>query len=152
MQRSPQDTAAYLLRDLDRWAFGPLLAQRAAWAVPRPQAIDVVVRDYRLAILQAVLKASGEGFAPLAAELQALRPLATEALAPYDRDLSAWEPALAGRFLDALEALAPFGESEAPLTRFAHGQYFKYSRRVSYLLQAPHALPCLFAPPSPEPV
>lgn len=152
MQRSPQDTAAYLLRDLDRWAFGPLLAQRAAWAVPEPQAIDALVRDYRLAILQAVLKASGADFEPLAVEVEKLRPLAPGASAPYERDLGAWEAALAGRFLDALEALAPFDEAEAPLTRFAHGQYFKYSRRVSYLLQTPHALPCLLAPPSPEPV
>ena len=151
MQRSPQDTAAYLLRDLDRWAFGPLLAQRAKWPVPEPAAIDALVRDYRLAIIHAVLTASGAGFDALRAEVQALRPLADAAQAPYDQELARWETALAGRFLDSLEALAPFGEAEAPLTRFAHGQYFKYSRRVSYLLQTPYALPCLFAPPSPEP-
>ena len=151
MQRSPEDTASYLLRDLDRWAFGPLLAQRAAWAVPEPLAIDGLVRAYRLSILHAVLKASGEGFDSLAAALQAQRPLDAAALAPYEQALPQWETALAGHFLDALEALAPFGEAEAPLTRFAHGQYFKYSRRISYLLQTPYALPCLFAPPSPEP-
>jgi hypothetical protein len=143
---TPQETAQYLLRDLDRWAFGPLLAQRAKWTLPDPTAIDGRVRLFRLAILQAVLKAAGPEHEPLSLALTQERGLDSGLHAPYASAMEAWEPALAGRFMQDLAGLAPLADAEASLTRFAHGQYFKYSRRVAYLLQLPYVLPCLYAP------
>jgi hypothetical protein len=143
---SPQETAQYLLRDLDRWAFGPLLAHRAKWTLPDPDSIDGAVRRYRLAILQAVLMAAGPEHLPLAEAMQGERLLHPDQHAPYGEAMDTWETALAGRFLQDLKAMAPLAEAELPLTRFAHGQYFKYSRRVAFLLKLPYVLPCLYAP------
>jgi hypothetical protein len=135
-----------MLKDLDRWAFGPLLAKRAQWVLEDAERIDAEVLLYRLGILLAVLKSLGAEFTALSEAVQEQRRLALSEQAPYSEAMFHWETALAGRFLERLEALAPFGEAEAPLTRFAHGQYFKYSRRVAYLLQTPAVLPCLYAP------
>ncbi len=149
MSSSPQDTASYLLHDLGRWTFGELLARRAQWACLDLQGIEAAVQAYRLAILQAVLKAAGPEQAALALAVEAQRKLTVNEHAPYTQGPKAWEGALASHFLDRLRARAPFGEAKAPLTRFAHGQYFKYSRRVAYLLKLPPVLPCRFAPPAP---
>ncbi len=151
MPSSPTETALYLLHDLDRWTFGELLTSRAHWACTDGQGVEAAVRSYRLAIMQAVLKASGAEHEPLALAIEAQRSLRPGELALYDEALTAWESALAGRFLQRLRNLAPFYGSEEPLTRFAHGQYFKYSRRVSYLLKLPPALPCTLAPPAHQP-
>jgi hypothetical protein len=151
MPSSATETALYLLHDLDRWTFGELLATRANWGCTDGQGVEAAVRSYRLAIMQAVLKASGPEHEPLALAIGAHRALRVDEQAPYDEALAAWEAALAGRFLQRLRNLAPFYAAEAPLTRFAHGQYFKYSRRVSYLLKLPPALPCTLAPPAHQP-
>lgn len=145
------ETAAHLLHDLDRWSFGQLLADRAGWACPDAQGIEAAVHAYRLSIIHAVLRASGPEHEPLALALNSHRPLRGNEHAPYGEDPAAWEDALAGRFLSRLRNLAPFYGAEAALTRFAHGQYFKYSRRVSSLLTLPPALPCSLAPPVPLP-
>jgi hypothetical protein len=142
----PEETAAFLLKDLERWTFGELLARRARWDCTEYRAIEVAVQAYRLAIMQAVLKATGSQMEPLALAVEQQEPLDPKETAPYTEAPAAWEAALAGRFLERMRALAPFGEAEAPLTRFAHGQYFKYSRRISYLLKLPPALPASYAP------
>jgi hypothetical protein len=151
MPSSPTETALYLLHDLDRWTFGELLTSRAGWACQDAQGVEAAVRDYRLAIIQAVLKASGPEHAPLAQAVDDQRALRAGDHAPYTEAPAAWEEVLAERFLQRLRRLAPFYAAEAALTRFAHGQYFKYSRRVSYLLKLPPALPCTLAPPAHQP-
>jgi hypothetical protein len=151
MLSSPAETALYLLHDLDRWTFGELLADRAGWACQDGQGVEAAVKDYRLAIIQAVLRASGPEHEALAQAIEERRSLRPGDHAPYGEAPVAWEAILAGRFLQRLRNLAPFYGADAPLTRFAHGQYFKYSRRVSYLLKLPPVLPCTLAPPAHRP-
>jgi hypothetical protein len=146
MLSTPKETAAFLLHDLDRWTFGELLATRAAWPCKDAQGIEAAVQAYRLAIIHAVLKATGPEQEALALAVDAQRSLGPSEHAPYAETPAAWEPVLAKRFLGRLRNLAPFYGAEAALTRFTHGQYFKYSRRVSYLLKLPGALPCSYAP------
>ncbi len=121
-----------MLADLRRWQFGALLASRARWDAPDPAAIDRAVQAYRLRILAACLRHAG-------------RPEKIEAALP-EGEAAAWELHLVGGFLESLRALAPLGGAEAALTRFAHGQYFKYSRRVALLMGIEAKLPCAYAP------
>lgn len=121
-----------VLADLRRWQFGALLAERARWSAPDPLAVDQAVQAFRLRILAACLVHAGRD------ESLPLRLPAGDA--------GSWETPLVEDFLDGLKGLAPFGEAEAALTRFAHGQYFKYSRRVASLMALEAKLPCAYAP------
>jgi hypothetical protein len=139
----PTEAAAYLLNDVTRWVFGEVLMKRAGWTGPTPDQVNEAVQAYRLQIMQAVCLAEPEALEPLRLALEAARPSKPVALEGSHAD---WELALTRQFLDTLEAMAPLGPAFAPMQRFAHGQYFKFSRRVSYLLQRPYVLPCFYAP------
>lgn len=121
-----------VLLDLERWRFGGLLSRRAGWDLERPERIDALVQAYRRRILAASLRCAG------------LEP-PFEAALP-GTDAAAWEAPLVADFLGSLKGLAPLGEAELKLARFAHGQYFKYSRRVALLLRLETQLPCAYAP------
>ena len=125
-------TLEQVQQDLQRWQFGALLAQRAKWEGPDPLEVDAAVQSYRRRILAAALQCAGreEGLG----------------LPPLAGDAAAWELPLVRGFLSELESLAPMGAALAPLTRFAHGQYFKYSRRVAWLLKLEEKLPCAYSP------
>lgn len=118
--------------DVERWRFGGLLARRAGWDLERPERIDALVQAYRLRILAACLRHAGRDW-DLAAELPT-------------GDAAAWELPLVTDFLGELKGLAPLGEAELKLSRFAHGQYFKWSRRVAWLMHLEKKLPCAYAP------
>lgn len=118
-----------VLADLLRWQFGALLMRRAGWDGPDPDRVSLAVQDYRRRILSACLRHTG---------------LDPGALAGVKGDAAAWEPVLVEEFLGHLRQMAPFGEAEVKLRRFAHGQYFKYSRRVLYLMQLGPPLPCAY--------
>lgn len=118
-----------VLADLMRWQFGEILIQRADWQGAEPHAVSQAVQDYRRRILSACLRHAG---------------LDPGALAGVKGDAAAWEPVLVEEFLRRLEQIAPLGAAREALTRFAHGQYFKYSRRVAFLMQLEKRLPCAY--------
>jgi hypothetical protein len=119
-----------VLGDLLRWQFGELLIQRAGWSGAEPGDVNLAVQEFRRRILAGCLRLNG---------------LDPQALSGLPQDPAAWEPILVAEFLDDLRALAPLGSAEDKLTRFAHGQYFKYSRRVALLMQLESKLPCAYA-------
>lgn len=118
-----------VLADLMRWQFGALLAERAKWQGAEPHAVSLAVQDYRRRILGACLRHAG---------------LDPGSLVGVKGDAAAWELILVEEFLKRLEQIAPMGEAREALTRFAHGQYFKYSRRVAFLMQLDKRLPCAY--------
>lgn len=129
----PDWSFAQVLTDLLRWQFGELLMQRAGWEGADPIALNMAVQNYRRRILSACLRQAG------------LDPGAGHGL---PQDPVAWEQIMVDEFMGSLRALAPLGPAEEKLTRFAHGQYFKYSRRVGWLLGLEQRLPCFYGPKS----
>jgi hypothetical protein len=123
-----------VLLDLERWRFGGLLARRAGWELADPGRIDALVQAYRRRILAASLRCAGHA-------------VPDDAGLPGD-DPAAWEAPLVADFLGKLQGLAPLGEAELKLARFAHGQYYKYSRRVAWLMGLERVLPCAYAAPA----
>jgi hypothetical protein len=111
-----------ILADLLRWQFGALLIQRAGWQAADPDRVTLAVQDYRRRILGACLRYSG---------------LDPGALVGVRGPAATWETPLVEEFMGQLGQIAPLGEAEIKLRRFAHGQYFKYSRRVYHLMQLP---------------
>jgi hypothetical protein len=126
------EKADLLLRDLARWVFGQLLAERAKFQALPPEELASEVRAYRYGILCAALP-EARGLGP---EAQALVAAPWELMREW-AELAAtlsWGPeAEIGLSTHFLERMAARGELTEPLRRFARGKAFKYGRRVLML-------------------
>ena len=125
--------AEFLLKDLARWVFGELLADRAKIQALPPEDLAAEVRAYRYGILLAALpdpalRERGLAEPLVGASWQLMQEWA--ALAEGRAWDSAAEIELSGHFLGRMQKA---GELTEPLRRFARGKAFKYGRRVLML-------------------
>jgi hypothetical protein len=131
--------AEFLLRDLARWTFGEVLAQRADFRALSPEGLAAEVRAYRYGILCAAIRDEALRSRSLAEPLVgAAWDLMLEwsdlgLSLPWDE---AAERALSAHFVARLEQKAPVSDA---MRRFARGKAFKYGRRVSWLFEKMNA-------------
>ena len=135
--------AEFLLRDLARWVFGALLADKGAFAALSADELSAEVRAYRYGILCAILKDAPLRERALAEPIVAAPWELMQSWEAFGSALQ-WAPdaelALAERFESRLKERQGDGtELSAAMRRFARGKAFKYGRRVLMLSERIHA-------------